>query len=619
MASSKTLTLSDHPRLYISKEDQQRLNNTATLPFLKRAHKELRSAADRYLKKPVSWDPGHNELLIRARHMQSYIVTLLCRWQQTDDRQYRKRVLALIQEMHDWEYWSWIAWRAGDDRPDDIFDLSYGENSATLAIAYDWLYPGLSNEERTLFITTAEKWSFAAGLKHTGNQKAWWFGKKDSNWNTVCAGGLGMLALTMYEDSAAARTLLPRCEASIAPFMKYLRKTDGAWPEGIGYWNYGMRYAFMYLLSWQNAHGRMHTLLKHPSVIKTLTFPMDFCPNGVGCSFGDVNNWNPLPFHYRVAEMLGQDSVMAQLDRHDKQLDTRKGWPNVAEWLLLHPGQTISKPKTSKPCVKFYKYMDWAVLADQMPDPHCYMSIRGGTTKVPHGQRDLLSFHCVIDNEALITNCKSGPYLDTTFSARREELFEIGPWGKNTLFINGVGIEAGSSLNKTSLFQIKHCPALRMDATKAMGGMRDGAAAEFCGRLVVMLPCAAYLIIDRFDLSKIGRVESRLHSYHDVTISGDGAAVRGDKASLRINCTASEPALLLSSSTAPTDPHTPSATQLRWCSRDLIQSMTSATLLSAGVAKSSLALRCSDKRISIAATVNGRRYTLSCDPRLKAL
>ena len=35
----------------------------------------------------------------------------------------------------------------------------------------------------------------------------------------------------------------------------------GAWPEGTAYWNFGMRFAFAYLLSHERATGRRHPLL----------------------------------------------------------------------------------------------------------------------------------------------------------------------------------------------------------------------------------------------------------------------------------------------------------------------------------------------------------------------
>ncbi len=613
------MQLRPHPRLFITSEHIQSLGDKPSLPLLKEAQAVVSKAANKALKEELTYPFTHNYLLERARRAQTRMLHFLIRWQQTGKKQFRQAALDLVKDMHDWEYWSWIAMREGDKKPDGIFDLSYGENCTTLAIAYDWLHHELSDKEKQLLLKTAEKWGFAAGKKWCKTNGAWWFKKEDSNWNTVCAGGLGMLCLAMYEDSATARKLLPQCEASIKPFIDYLNKTNGAWPEGTGYWNYGMRYAFLYLLSHQAATGKKHPLIHHKGVQKTISFPMDFCPNGVPCSFGDVNSWGPMPFHYRLAEVLGRDDIMAQLDGIKKHLIITDPWPRSALWLLFHPGKTVkaSKKNLTKPYTKFYKGMDWAVLADQVPQPNMFMSIRGGTTKVPHGQRDLLSYHCVIGDEALITHPPGHEYLDTTFSGRREELFEIGPWSKNTLFINGAGIVADSELDSSKLIEKNGTHAVRLIASGAMGTMRDGPAAHFCGRLFIMLKDKGYLIIDRFDLPQLGRVESRLHSYHTVKPGKTGAVIKGKRNSLRVNYASNVDSVLASAETAPTKPTAPQATQLRWCSEGLHKSVTMATLLSRGQAASKVALQVDKKDIQITAQIGKQRFKVSCSSTLQ--
>ena len=80
--------------------------------------------------------------------------------------------------------------------------------------------------------------------------------------------------------------------------------------------------------------------------------------------------------------------------------------------------------------------LDWAVLADQMPAPKLYASMRGGNSEVPHGHRDLSSFHVVSDGERLIESLNSRTYLDTTFGPRRYELFETSYRSKNVVLID---------------------------------------------------------------------------------------------------------------------------------------------------------------------------------------
>src|SRR6185369_6946774 len=137
-----------------------------------------------------------------------------------------------------------------------------------------------------------------------------------------------------------------------------------------------------------------------------------------------------------------QPGVIAALDAIvAKHGIGRHEWPSVAELLLLHPRKRSTAPKARRGgVVRRYPGMDWFVLADRLPQPTRYLSLRGGTTNVPHALLDLLSFHITIGNERLITQCGMGSggqdYLDTTFSSRRFELFETVPMSKNTILIN---------------------------------------------------------------------------------------------------------------------------------------------------------------------------------------
>ena len=134
----ETETLLAHPRLYIGRPELERLRRVPRISFLRAAGEEVAGQAEDYCKSPVFDYPRevHNAHLVRARIMQGRVVTLLVRWLQTGDPRFRGAALEHVAEMGRWEYWSWITWRQKDPSPDAIFDLSYGENSATLAVAY---------------------------------------------------------------------------------------------------------------------------------------------------------------------------------------------------------------------------------------------------------------------------------------------------------------------------------------------------------------------------------------------------------------------------------------------------------------------------------------------------
>ena len=611
------MKLSSYPRLYIGPKELSRLQRQPESPFLKTAYAWVARNATNWARMPsLTFNPDtHNSFLIRAREVQTRVLTLLTRWRQTDNNRYRNATIAYIRMIGDWKCWSWITWRQGDYRPTAIYDLSYGENSATLAIAYDLLHDTLSAAEKQLFQDIAIQWPLASGAVHCRPHAAWWFGKADSNWNTVCAGGLGMLCLAMYDDLPKARQLLFRVERSFVPFMRHLDKTSGAWPEGIAYWNYGMYYAFMYVLSWENSTGRRHPLMQLPGVRKTLEFPLDFTPNGQSCSFGDGNHWTPLPFHYAVARRLRVRSVLQGIDanlRQDPHNTCRGDWTPAAGWLLFHDDRLEARHQPKHRGAKLYKGLDWAVLSDQHPEPKLFMSIRGGTTKIPHSHCDLFSFNIVVNDEKLITNEGNSEYLDTTFSPRRYDLPDINAQFKNTILINGVGIFYGSSLDSTRIFNRPVVSGVRLVGTEAMGlSFANEAAARFCGRLAILLKGKAFLIVDRVVTTHPARIEARLHTHAKVKRQPQGAYLRGKREKLRLAFTSNVPSLLALATTAPTTPTAEPAQVLRWCTRALHTNMVLVTLAVPGTESAGVSMKQADRVLTI--TVKARQLAMQLE------
>jgi len=563
-------TLAPHPRLYASASQLERLRAPLELPALRAAARDVARQANAWLRsEKIEHDlTAHNAHLERARLMQIRIVTLAVHYLRTRQERYRAAALRHVWEMDRWKDWSWIAAREGRHFPDAIFDLSYGENAATLAIAYDWLGGTFSADERARFVDLARRRALIPFLKNTEKNKlSWWFGKPDTNWNTVCAGGAGMLALALYELAPESAACVARAEKSVAPFMKSLKATGGGWVEGIGYWNYGMRYAFMYLLSYERALGRKHPLLEAPETRATLYFPLDFCPGGAASSFGDVNQWSPLPFHYAAAERLRCPELFAQLDAVHEKGGTMDGiWPDPAELLVFHPrAQARPAARSARPVAKLYKGLDWALLADRWPNPGLYLAIRGGTTDVPHGHRDLTSFHLCAGGETFVKNVGCEEYLDSTFGKRRFELFETGVASKNMVLINGLGITSNATV-QTKLVRKGARRGVYIESTAAMGGTKDGNTVTYCGRLFLLLSPEAVLIVDRAETKFPARMETRLHSFARVRAGKDGAELRVRKKRLYLAFASDAPSVFCRAVDAPTRPE-PGANLLRFGTR----------------------------------------------------
>jgi hypothetical protein len=309
--------------------------------------------------------------------------------------------------------------------------------------------------------------------------------------------------------------------------------------------------------------------------------------------------------------------VLRELGTHLRQVEAEvQSWPQAAELLLLHPPRRGGTPRARTNVVKLYRGLDWGVLADRMPGPRMYLAVRGGTTEVPHGHHDLLSFHCVVGDEAMIPNVTPAEYLDTTFTARRYELPEMNPASKNTILVNGLGIAGGSRV-RSSVVRVGGLPGIRMDATAAMGLSRDGPAADFCGRLFLLVNGMGFLIVDRIELPHFGRVESRMHTFAQVSRLKRGARLTGDRHRLCVAYACDVPSALFTAQMAPTTPGE-GATVLRWCTTERGEKrVTIATFLSPGAAAARVQLVEQDGRLRIEVARGGRRRRVTLTWRLR--
>ena len=614
-------TVKNHPRLYIGSREKTRIRMEFTIPLLRRAAEKTKEDADKFCLSGVFEYPQntHNEHLVRARYLQNRIVTLLVQWIRTDNLKYRDAVVIHLREMSKWEYWSWITWRSGDPTPDAIWDLSYGENATTLAIAWDLLYPTLILEEKEMILGIVRKWVVPSFLKHTApSTEAWWVKSYKSNWLAVCACGGGMVALAMSEELPEAKIMLERANSCMVNFMNSLVVTGGGWPEGVAYWNYGMRYAFLFLLSYEKTTGETHSSLELPETIETLRFPPVFTPHGKGCGYGDISDhtWQPIALHFAVAERLGATDVLQSLDSQTFE-KIEDSWATAAELLAFHPEQESKKTSVENASViKLYDGMFWGYFADSMPTPSLYVSIRGGTSGENHNIADLLSWHCLVNKERLISSVSNREYIDSTFSDRRFELPEIRPDTKNSILIGGVGM-SHPGVVKTSVMKFFGHSGFYLDATLAFRSNKTEAL--FIGRAFIFIDSKYVLVLDHISIKHTNRLETRLHSYAQIKSNENGAALIGEVEKANIVFASTVPSIVATSMTTPTNVSEKPANILRWAAKDLHNEAVFGTLLIPGIETGVMTIKKVGLGIEVNVQIGKKQYQLKFDNQLHGI
>ena len=628
-----------HPRLVATPRQITRLKEPIRIEWLAGVDDWVRENAERWVELPPftrldKAEFGYCTYIGREHEMR--VTALSIRWMQTGDERYRAAVIEHVRFMEEADPWSEVHRGARPFDPMATVDLNHGERALTLGLAYDWLYGSLDEEDKRLFHRVAKAYLFDPALEHCRDGGGcWWYAKPHNNWNGVCAGGLGVLCLAMYDDSESARRLLPRIEHSLGIFMNAHRDNSGASEEGTGYWNYGMRYAGLYFRSHETATGEPHPLLDQPWLEAHLTFPLDFSPNRLDASFGDIPGFGqPLPFHYDIARSRGLDRVVRRIDRRLRKntrpvrsTNTGTGlnyWDAFEGatplWLLLHDRVDTPEPDSESSVVRTYPGLDWALIADRMPDPNLYLSVRGGHAGAAHAHDDLLSFNACVGDEILVGNPKPSKYLPTTFTGRRAEIPDINPQFKNTLFINGCGIYHGTRTDSVAIVEAPGVKGVRMEATTAFTtpagsprAARNVSNLDFVGRLFLMLDNHCWLIIDRISSSKGAPAlcEARYLSSAAVQTAQCSALITGARQAMRISFASNMPsAFLAAATTAPTTARDPAATMLRWCSDEFLEEIAPRTtvfaaLLTPGDAEAAVSVALDGEAINVECRIDG--------------
>lgn len=571
------LTLIDSPRLYVTADSARNLSNRLHTNYLRRQAESVLSDAD-WLTRTDPFVEGSAGLAYgqAARVVHGNLECLTAAWILTRKTKYRVAGMKHLAGLLKWNQISCEARANTPPEPKLPFCLSYGEQSAAIGLMYDHFRPDLTAAEQETFFDVIDRFHLTKAIDCIASPP-WWANKAWSNWNGVCAGGMGIMALAFYTDRPEAQQLVPFVEKSLGEYFSSYIQNGGGCHEGTGYWNYGMNYSMRYVLSWENATGQKHPALDIKEIGDSLNFPVDF----TGITFGDNDGWHPSFFFFRLSERLKKPNAAlraaAYLDGSlAGQLKRRHNRPFTANGDLLYAADYIPTDATMKklraqhakkpaPVARIYSGMDWAVFADDEAFPTLRMAMRGGSAKVQgHGMVDLLSFQCRANGELFITDQHDTGYLTTTFGRRGTEIYPRSAAAKSTLFVEGLGCASDATCDKTELVNARGIAGVRIDATHVY---LQRLPAQFIGRLFLMIDNAYWLIVDHAlsnsEVVHFG-IESRFHTYAKYKRSKNHIALTSGKEQMQMTFAALQPGVIQESRGMPPLPIGEQTTIFRW-------------------------------------------------------
>lgn len=533
---ASTLTAAEHPRLLFSKEDIPLIQKRSLHPQLKPVRDRLFQRADYLIntappilvsitKRGEPNGPGETKGILSSRYFQERVLTQCMAFTLSGEKRYRDAAVELLdQALTDWRIWV-------DTNHAPPYDLMTGELCLTFGLAYDWLYQDLTPEERQRIRDGAVRRGLNAYLEGAAKPLSWLNAR--TNWNAVCNGGATVLALALEgECDQSAKTL----EFSVNALKKYWSHLgkDGAWDEGVHYWQFGHRYGLMAAEALRRSGKPEGTYVFSMEGVKnTGNFPVVFNPRkNVSANFGDgvYNNLVSDPVLYLLArEYRNPDFVWFQDRANDGETaengirsETASPWPQESLTLLWRPVDESWLPEKQQNFVLriapniVFPSVGWALMAPNQPDPAFFLAFKNGSLGANHTHLDLNHITVAVGDTTLFPELGSRPYPPDYFGNKRYTYYELSTIGHNTLMIGGKGQSLGKVGRIIYASPDGQNADLKGENFEAYIGVADGAyeiATSRARRHVVFVQKKFWVILDEIDTPEPQPVEQRFHSY----------------------------------------------------------------------------------------------------------
>ena len=246
-ASEELAKLSEsRPRLYLDKNDINRLKSSLYKPPYLRFWKAAKQKADRYVREnPPAKLPDSDG---NIRPFGKKLPVLALAYLLTDDSEYLKATKKWMDALCSYPNWA----QNNDLGPSHIL--------RGMCVVYDWLYDYFSPAERERYRTKIAR-HVAILHELLENQNIWWARDYLHNHNYVDAGAIGIAGLALYGEKHEALDWIIAAETNFRKVLEVL-PPDGAWYEGVGYWSYAMEALLRYFVAMEPIFG-MERIKKH--------------------------------------------------------------------------------------------------------------------------------------------------------------------------------------------------------------------------------------------------------------------------------------------------------------------------------------------------------------------
>lgn len=418
-----------HPRLIINKDDIERIQKSIkTDKNMAKWADNIMQEAYKTLSDPVYAYERYNDGTGQYQDIeisQNRILTLGMAYQFTKDKRFAIRGFNEMEKICNFSTWN-----------TDYLDV--GELCAIVALGYDWLYDGLTETQRALLEKNIIERALNPtmeiyyGVSDLTGYIAWT--KSVGNINAVCNGGTSLGAMAIFDKypDLSSKYLTNALQSIDLVLLMYY--PDGAWMEGITYWNYALQYIVMDIESAIRTFGTDLGFLNTPGLIRTGWNGFSLVGAAGMYSFGDGSTAFE---NYRYSMWGAKHSQDVEL-LNARLLEMEKRGFEGGPLELAFYDETLYRENYEPKPDSFIGGLDIIGLREKWYDKTAtYLGAHGGPAMKDHGHLDIGSFVVDIGGERVIKDIGAEAYsYSGYFAHERYHFYKARPEGHNLYVIN---------------------------------------------------------------------------------------------------------------------------------------------------------------------------------------
>lgn len=414
-----------HPRIFMDPtKKQEMLERFRTNETVKAWGEQIIARAEEMLDAP---DPEYvipdgKRLLAMSRRVYGYARTLGGAYLLTGDVRFAKNLYKKLVAAANFPDWN----------PSHFLDT--GEMTTALAIGYDWCYDVYTEEERETLAQAIFRHGVNVGRACYYNETpAWWTPGNTSNWNVVCNGGMAIGAIAIFDRNPdVCADVISIALRDLEPMMNSFYP-DGAWFEGVGYWEYTISYLLNMITSLNGCFATDFNVSNAPALDKTGYYVIGGDgPIGINnfhdAGLGHTNH----PALFWISDRYNIPGL-TNVRLFKQQLYGTK--PEIFD--LLWYNTDISGVDFRLPLDFYMRDVEFVSMRGSWIDPNtAFLSYHAGANNVNHGHLDAGSFVFDLMNERWAIDLSSDDYnLPFYFGRERYNYYRVRTEGHNAFVI----------------------------------------------------------------------------------------------------------------------------------------------------------------------------------------